>query len=280
MLPNFIVIGAAKCGTTSLCDLLAGHAEIFFSNPKEPRYFSNEERYGDADFRESYEELFAAAAMELMVGEGTTTYTHPEIAGTVAGRIAEDIPNCKLIFMVRHPIRRLESDWRMRCYEGWAPADINAAVRENRSLITHSLFAQNLHPYLQLFPREHIHVVFLEDLAADASRTLRQCLDFLGVNTEIALDDPGRRRNDSSRFRKDSSLSAKMRESNVLARIRDHLPAAVTRVIKRLLTREMAHEPRWEKGCLDEVHTAIREDAKKFLEQSGKPVDFWEFRAR
>lgn len=121
MFPNFIVIGAAKCGTTSLCDLLAGHPDIFFSNPKEPLYFSNRERYGDEEFRADYEALFNGVRTESMIGEGTTTYTHPEIAGIVAERIAATLPACKLIFMARHPIRRLESDWRMRCFEGWAP---------------------------------------------------------------------------------------------------------------------------------------------------------------
>ena len=275
MFPDFIVIGAAKCGTTSLCDLLGSHPEIFFSNPKEPRYFSNTERFGTAEFRDWYESLFAEVNNEKRVGEGTTTYTHPEIAATVAGRIREAIPHCRLIFMARHPIRRLESDWRMRHFEGWAPGDINEAVRDNPSLITHSLYHKNLEAYRRLFPKQQLKVVLLEDLSADPADVLRDCLGYLDVDPDIDLNDPGRRRNESAGFRKDSKLSANMRRSALLTRIRDRLPDGVVRTVKRLLTKQVPYEPQWQDDCLRDVVEQIRDDATCFLADCGRPADFW-----
>ena len=77
MLPNFIVIGAAKCGTTSLCDLLGAHPDVFMSTPKEPRYFSHSnEGHRTLDW---YESLFGEVTDQSAIGEGSITYTHPDL---------------------------------------------------------------------------------------------------------------------------------------------------------------------------------------------------------
>ena len=128
MLPNFIVIGAAKCGTTSICDLLSSHPDVFMSNPKEPCFFSHMNE--DFRTRDWYESLFDAVSGESAVGEGSTAYTHPDVIDATSRQILEAIPDCRLIYMVRHPIRRLESDWRMRRHEGWTSESISEAVMQ------------------------------------------------------------------------------------------------------------------------------------------------------
>jgi hypothetical protein len=72
--PTFIVVGAMKCATTTLCDLLSKHPDIFFSNPKEPDFFCRNEIYQRGTCW--YEALFQCGESKKAIGEGSTSYTN------------------------------------------------------------------------------------------------------------------------------------------------------------------------------------------------------------
>lgn len=277
MFPNFIVIGQAKCGTTSLCEHLRSHPEVFFSEPKEPRYFSNESNFGDPILRADYEKLFSGVTSHKAIGEGTTTYTHPKIAKIAAKRIADCIPNCRIIFMVRHPMRRLESDWRMRLFERWAEEDINDAIRSNPSLISHSLYWRNFKPYMQHFPDAQRLVIFLEDFSDNPDAELKRCFDFVGVNTEHVLKNAFSKRNDSKRFRSDTWLSSKLRNSETLDELKRIIPDVARRWGKKLLLKEQRYSLNWRPELRREVVAQIRADTDVFLAYCGKRSDYWNF---
>jgi len=73
MKPNFLVIGATKCATTTLCDLFAAHPRMLFARPKKPECFCDNKVF--ARGRGSHESLFASARGKIAVGEGSTSYT-------------------------------------------------------------------------------------------------------------------------------------------------------------------------------------------------------------
>lgn len=106
MTPTFLVIGAAKCGTTTLCELLGAHPDVFVTDPKEPHYFSRVKRHLKQEW---YEGLFAGATTEKALGEGSTSYSHPNRINLVAPTLRRLVPDCRLVYVVRHPVRRLES---------------------------------------------------------------------------------------------------------------------------------------------------------------------------
>ena len=277
MLPNFIVIGQAKCGTTSLCELLKGHPEIFFSEPKEPRYFSNERNYGDRFLLTNYEDLFSGVTDHKAIGEGSTNYSHPRVAELAANRIADCIPHCKIIFSVRHPLRRLESDWRMRVFERWADKDINDAIRSNPSLISHSLYWKNFKPYTQRFPETQRLVVFLEDFADNPNAELKRCFKFVSVDTEHLFENSGVKRNQSRDFRNDTWLLSQLRKSNALDKLKQVIPDGARRWGKRLLAEEQRYSLNWHTEFRREVVTQLRDDSDVFLALHGKPSDYWDF---
>ena len=105
--PTFLVIGAAKAGTTSLYELLGAHPEVFLSDPKEPQFFT--ERY--ARGYGWYESLFADAAGYQAVGEGSTTYSELGIWPQTIDRLAAYVPEARFLYFTRHPLERLESMW-------------------------------------------------------------------------------------------------------------------------------------------------------------------------
>ena len=112
MRPTFLIIGAAKCGTTSLFQLLRTHPEIGMSAVKEPNFFSR-----DPEFQrgwEWYESLFAGHEAKVAVGEASHTYTKIGIYPHAVTRIVERLPEAKLLYIVRHPLVRMESGWAPR----------------------------------------------------------------------------------------------------------------------------------------------------------------------
>ena len=114
-LPDFIIIGAAKCGTTSLHKYLSIHPEVsvgntkevFFVDPKEPEFFAIDSIYEKG--LDYYSKLFSSAGKNQICGEASTIYTlYPQFPH-VASRISAAIPNVKLIYIMRNPVDRAYS---------------------------------------------------------------------------------------------------------------------------------------------------------------------------
>ena len=201
MIPNFLVIGAAKSATTSLCGVLGRHPQVFMCDPKEPHFFSRPECY--ARGIRWYEGLFDGAGPAIAVGEGSATYTHPLFARLASERIAATLPETRLIYCVRHPLRRIESHWvHHRCREFTPadfacgikdiPADFDRSLRRSEDLIGASLYRREIGLYRRFFPDSRIHVVFFEDFVRDPESTLRDCLEF--PRRGPPADAPPRRR--------------------------------------------------------------------------------------
>ena len=103
-LPGFVILGAMKCGTTTLYDYLRRHDGVFLSTPKEPCFFADDRWYGHGEA--FYRSLFAGARPDQLCGEASTPYTRREHGLAVPGRMPAMIPDAKLIYVVRHPVDR------------------------------------------------------------------------------------------------------------------------------------------------------------------------------
>ncbi|MEX2430634.1 MAG: sulfotransferase, partial [Dehalococcoidia bacterium] len=124
--PNFLVLGAMKSATTTLCELLATHPQAFVCEPKEPEFFCKDEVYSRG--WPWYQSLFRSALHKKAVGEGSTSYTKKLLFPRTASRIAAHVPDARLIYIVRHPIERIESHWMHSLRAGSLPptADFSA----------------------------------------------------------------------------------------------------------------------------------------------------------
>lgn len=273
-LPNFFVIGAAKCGTTSVCGLLGRHSDVFMSDPKEIHYFGRDD---PEKTRSWYRAHFDDVDGESAVGEGSTSYTHPHIIEACASEISSAVPEARLIYMVRHPVRRLESDWKMRKHEGWVPdGSINDAVRDpDTTLISHGMYWGNLCVYRRHFRDEQILVVFLEDFSRSLPRELRRCFSHIGVDTDVSVHGADRPRNQSSEFRRDRALGEWLRRRGVVRWARGLLPDRVFSAGKKLLTEPDRYSVEWDAETKRRVAAAFEEDARGLLEYCGKAPDFW-----
>jgi hypothetical protein len=199
MLPNALVIGAERCGTTSLHRYLSLHPQIAMSRTKELRFFADRpslesgppvspgfdraivERMSGEWKRGLawYEAQFDAAPVR---GESSPVYSNAWF-GYCADRIRELIPAARLIFCVREPVDRAVSHYQLVRAYGTDPRPMDEALSvEHGIYATGSRYALRLEPYLAAFPAERILIVDSAELERDRRRTLRSVFRFLGVD--------------------------------------------------------------------------------------------------
>jgi len=181
-LPNFLVIGAMKAGTTSLYHYLRGHPRIFMPSVKELDYFAREP--GSGHGIDWYRRQFAPAPAEaIAIGEASTLYTkHPRFPG-VPERIAAQIPDAKLIYLVRDPIERIRSHYQHQVALGAERAPLGDAVFADPIYLDTSRYAMQIERYLEVFASDQLLVVSSERLRGNREATVREIYAFLGVDS-------------------------------------------------------------------------------------------------
>jgi hypothetical protein len=177
-LPNFLVIGAMKCGTTTFYHDLAAHPRIFLAE-KELGALTR-----DISMNE-YASHFARAKINQRCGDVSTMYSMlPDVPGVVQRTTRHLPPNTKIIYLVREPVQRaishhyhyhsLRTDQQMG-------ADIDACVRKYPSLTNYGKYGEQLTPWIQCWGEGAVHVVQFEEYVADRAATMTRVFQFLGL---------------------------------------------------------------------------------------------------
>ena len=188
-LPNFIVIGAAKAGTTWIYEQLKRHPQVYMPRLKELRYFAFEpdnpqhqakvgKDYTVTTWQE-YLEQFQGAAGAVAIGEASPGYLTSEHA---ARGIAQSLPKAKLIVSLRNPADRCYSAYLMSVRAGEEKRDFDEVIAQGGRCITNSFYCDNVRRYISLFSREQIKIVLFDELTGDERGTLRNLLKFLEVD--------------------------------------------------------------------------------------------------
>ncbi|MFK5956608.1 MAG: sulfotransferase [Planctomycetota bacterium] len=187
--PDFVMIGAMKCATSTLHVQLAAQPGFFMSTPKEPNYFSD-----DAVFAQGpawYRGLFAEAKPGDIRGESSTHYTKLPVHTETIARLQEELDGApvKLIYMMRHPIDRLVSQYIHEWTQGVVSAKIDVALEQHPEMSAYSCYAMQLEPWIEAFGKESILPLFTDGLRAHSQRTLERVCDFLGYQGAPVWDD-------------------------------------------------------------------------------------------
>ncbi|MCA1572553.1 MAG: sulfotransferase [Chloroflexi bacterium] len=186
MLPNFIVIGARKSGTTSLWNYLRAHPQVFMPDEKEIHFFLAENFAKGVDH---YRSLFPKPEGALAVGEASTTYSRYPMYPGVAERMARVVPDARLVYLVRHPTERLRSHYLQEVYRGRETRPIDRAVLEDPQYVDASRYAFQLDQYMGHFGREQVLVVTTDELRAQRGATVRRVVAFVGADPDRVDDE-------------------------------------------------------------------------------------------
>lgn len=281
-MPNLFVIGAQKCGTSSLHRYLDLHPEISMSKLKEPRYFSSQSRelgLESISDRQCYLDLFDYGTQ--VRGESSPEYSvFPKVTG-VAARIAAEVPDAKFIYLVRDPVERIRSQIVLRSSLGLMPPPPTGQVIRDLpvdNMIWRSCYMTQLDQYLEHFSRDSIYVVDSRDLMEDRYTTLRGIFDFVGVNPDFRHHDFFRITNASSSFKAPPASWLGLREMPFFAGLRRDLPRSMRRFARRLVSEGLGTEvPKPEIAdslCL-ELEEVFRPEVCRLREFTGLPFDHW-----
>lgn len=185
-MPDFLIIGAMKSGTTSLFQLLERHPGIFVPFWKEPQYFSRDHKFNLGE--KWYTDNFADAREEQLIGEASTCYSRWPHFPHAAERIAKRLPNIRLIYIMRHPVERAYSHYghimqeRLIRNEGKI-VTFEEALEEEKEIIDASLYMMQIERYLPLFHREQFLFLTFDELKSSPDTLLQRTQNFLGVET-------------------------------------------------------------------------------------------------
>ena len=208
-LPDFIIIGAAKAGTTSLHAILKQHPDIFMPAQKEPEFFARDDRFAAGVAQ--YATHFKQARANQLVGEASTIYSLAPLFPDTARRMAETLPDARIIYVLREPVSRAFSYYAQlikgyqnatrdlavhRCFEDFVLPERHAVAAPTEKVLSRhnshlpdvpelclagSDYVHQVETYLKVYPREQMLFLLFEDFITDRTAFVRQITDFLGV---------------------------------------------------------------------------------------------------
>lgn len=179
-LPDFVVIGAMKAGTTSLHEWLRVQPEVWMHPDKEPHFFSHDWMWDEGV--ERYAAGFGAVPDGVLAGEASTSYSDPAHLPKAAERMRSVVPEVQIVYVVRHPIERMRSDFAHQVREGRQRAPfVDAVSAHDSGHLARSRYFSCLEPYIDRFDRARLCVVRFEDLVGGSGRAWTDVLAHLGL---------------------------------------------------------------------------------------------------
>jgi hypothetical protein len=273
-LPNLVVIGGLKCGTTSLHHYLNLHPEVEMSRPKELNFFVEELNWPlGAGWYASH---FSESAP--IRGETSPHYTNrPRFQG-VAQRMRSLVPDARLIYMVRNPIDRMLSHYLHNMGGGYDDRPLAEALSDpDSAYVTRSRYFMQLEPYLDAFGSERIEIVAREELKRDRAATMRRVFEVLGVNPEFSSEQFEREWETGTakargRFRA-MDRAVRLPGLRALDRNFDRLPESLRWLVERLVHDPEAGEapkPAVPPDLRERLTELFREDVERLEAMTGR----------
>jgi Sulfotransferase domain len=288
-MPNFLIIGAMKSGTTALYYYLEQHPDIYMSPVKEPNFFSSQEQENAADTVTNigtYKHLFSGGSGKKAIGEASHSYLYEPGA---AAEIRRYIPEAKLIAILRNPIDRAYSHFLHMVRTGTEPLDdFEQALREEevgihkerifQDYVGRGFYYSQLKRYFDTFDREQIRVYLYEDLSDSPISTMQDAFQFLEVDDSFA-PDVSLRRNVSGNPKYKTLDRLLRRQSRVKYAVKIYLPARLrwrlSRTFDELKTRNLVEPPPIRPEVRRQLIEVYREDVLRLQELLARDLSWW-----
>jgi len=273
--PNFFVIGAQKAGTSRLCNLLQRHPSVAIPL-KEPHYFNSVRTM--AQNSRWYRSLFEEIANFSARGDGSTYYSMCGIYPGTAQRVHEFNSDARIIYMVRHPLRRIESGWRqmlsIRQVNGYL--GFEHTLYKTGLLIDPSMYWKQLSEYRRYFPDDQIRIGFFEEFIADEKAELRACFRFLGLDpfVDIGIDDDEDRNSSEGKHQRLAVVDA-FRTIPGYERAKRFIPQYLKTLFTDHITRPIPMTSPWTAESMEWTLSHVADDSAALLRYAGCREDYW-----
>jgi hypothetical protein len=285
-MPNFLIIGAMKSGTTALYYYLEQHPQVYMSPVKEPDFFCFEAREGLEGSAitsvETYRNLFKGVSGERAIGEASHCYIYEPKA---VERIKHYVPEAKHIAILRNPVDRAHSHFLHMIRNGTEPVtDFAQALREDtrrkdpQDYVGRGLYYGQLKRYFDAFGRDRVRVYLYEDLSDAPLDTLRDTFRFLEVDATF-VPDISLRRNVSG-YPKYKTLDMVLRRPSLIKQaLKLYLPAGLrwrlSRAFDNLKTRNLLSPPPIQPEVRRRLIEVYRQDILKLQVELGRDLSRW-----
>jgi hypothetical protein len=294
VMPNFLIIGAMKSGTTALYQYLNQHPQIYMSPVKEPNFFAFEgekldfrapldreriNRVSITDLR-TYQSLFDGVSEEKAFGEASHWYLYSSKAPK---RIHHHVPDAKLIAILRNPTERAFSDFMHFVRDGHEPfTDFVRALEEEETRIranwamghyvARGFYHAQLKRYYDIFDADQIKIYLYEDLKANSAGVLEDVLRFLEVDKTFALDLTIRP--NVSGVPRSKVLHSLLEQKRAKAALKPLLPDWALRSLVGLKNRNLV-KPRLRPEVRRQLVEVYREDILALQDLIGRDLSQW-----
>lgn len=274
-LPTFLVIGAMKAGTTSLWRYLDRHPDVFMAEPKELQFFSEHEWWRGLDW---YRSRFVAGRSAVARGEASPSYTRFPHSAEAVERIAATLPDARLLYVVRHPIERIVSQYRHLVDLGAEHRPIDEAVLDEHLYVSTSRYAMQLDRYLRHVPDDRVLVFTTEQLDRDREATMAKVYRFIGVEETRAPAAPVPRYGRARDRRTVHGPVVRLHQAGAVRRASRVVPPAVRTLAWRALSRPSAPAggvPTLAADVRAELADRLRPDVARLAARLGPSFDGW-----
>ncbi|QNL20583.1 sulfotransferase domain-containing protein [Hyphobacterium sp. CCMP332] len=265
---SFIIFGAQKCGTTSLAELLSTHSRISFSKIKEPAFFIRENW---RDRLDEYDELFDKDDQKIR-GEASTMYSfYPEFPDT-PNNIFEYNPKIKLIYIIKDPVKRIESHFAHRQVRGREKTSIDEAIRQNRAYIEISKYHMQIERYLKYFSADQIKVVQFEKLIENFRAEILTLCHFLEIDGREFDNINNLPKTNQSLNHSYLTDRGRMVLNNPIIKI---MPYRIRQTLKSMFSESIAQKQKMNNETEAYIRNELKDDLEKLENFSGFDLSKW-----
>ncbi len=268
-----MIIGAQKCGTTSLATQLAQHSEVCFSRVKEPGYFNRVREWQNEI--DSYHKLFSTRE-ELICGEASTMYTFsPEWKGTHT-RLHSYNPDLKFIYMMRNPIERVISNYAHNLVRGIVKGPPEEIILSDPAYINRSRYWMQIEPYLNLFTKNRIRLIIFEEYISNQYSTLDKIAPFLGISSNgFDRSTDAREHKTIGNWYLKSEWMREIANTEAFMVIGQLFPKKLRRALRKRLSRRLEHKPQFSVDLQRSIWCAVENDVCRIEQFLGREIRQW-----
>jgi len=274
-LPNFLVIGAAKSGTSSLHHYLRAHPQVFTPKLKEINFFDYDGTHLDVHYwaktLEEYERYFVDVGGAMAIGEVAPIYLCSRAAPENISRL---IPGTKLVAILRNPVDRAYSAYLMSKRAGRTSVDLQSAfATRSAGYIVRGRYATYLERYYERFDRQQIKVLRFEDLTKNARSLTRELYQFLGVDS--SFEPPAEEVHNKGYVPRNEFLNRAVHSGFVRHVLKPMLPNGVMQLARKLRSANAKRPPQLPMEIRAELATYYRDDILRLQELTRVDFSVW-----